>query len=132
MPKITFIGAGSTVFAKNLMSDIMQFPELADSTIILHDIDKKRLTESMRPSRRVTSCSGVSSINPIQFPMSPPRRSLQMAQSSNTRTGSFPTTRTPPRKRGEMQRGTTITTSMATSIRIHPLCTVQARTDRPN
>ncbi|MBV8899881.1 MAG: hypothetical protein JOY92_07195 [Verrucomicrobia bacterium] len=28
--KITFIGAGSTVFAKNLIGDILSFPELAD------------------------------------------------------------------------------------------------------
>jgi len=43
MPKITFIGAGSTVFAKNLMGDILSFPELADSTINLHDTDEERL-----------------------------------------------------------------------------------------
>jgi hypothetical protein len=28
MPKIAFIGAGSTVFAKNLMDDILSFPEI--------------------------------------------------------------------------------------------------------
>ena len=39
MPKITFIGAGSTVFAKNLLGDILSFPELANSTISLMDID---------------------------------------------------------------------------------------------
>ncbi len=43
MPKITFIGAGSTVFAQNLLGDILGFPELADSTISLHDIDPERL-----------------------------------------------------------------------------------------
>ncbi len=43
MPKITFLGAGSTVFAQNLMGDILSFPELADSTISLHDIDTERL-----------------------------------------------------------------------------------------
>ncbi len=43
MPKITFIGAGSTVFAKNLLGDILSFPELADLTISLHDIDPERL-----------------------------------------------------------------------------------------
>ena len=43
MPKITFIGAGSTVFAQNLLGDILSFPELADSTINLHDIDEERL-----------------------------------------------------------------------------------------
>src|SRR5512133_3933105 len=46
MPKITFIGAGSTVFAKNLLGDILSFPELADSTISLMDIDPVRLQTS--------------------------------------------------------------------------------------
>ena len=43
MSKITFIGAGSTVFAKNLLADILTFPELAESTITLFDVDEKRL-----------------------------------------------------------------------------------------
>lgn len=43
MPKITFIGAGSTVFAKNLLGDLLSFPELAHATISLHDIDPERL-----------------------------------------------------------------------------------------
>ncbi len=38
MAKIAFIGAGSTVFAKNLMGDILGYPELADSHIALMDI----------------------------------------------------------------------------------------------
>ncbi len=46
MPKITFIGAGSTVFAKNLLGDILNNPELAASTISLFDIDPERLRES--------------------------------------------------------------------------------------
>lgn len=46
MAKITFIGAGSTVFAKNLMGDILSYPELADSTLTLFDIDGERLRTS--------------------------------------------------------------------------------------
>ncbi len=46
MTKITLIGAGSTVFTKNLLGDILSFQELADSTIALHDIDEKRLRTS--------------------------------------------------------------------------------------
>ena len=46
MPKITFIGAGSTVFAKNLLGDILSYPELAASTISLYDIDPQRLRTS--------------------------------------------------------------------------------------
>ena len=46
MAKITLIGAGSTVFAKNLMGDILSYPELANSTISLYDIDAERLKTS--------------------------------------------------------------------------------------
>ncbi len=55
MPKITFIGAGSTVFAKNLMGDILGLPDLADSTITLFDIDEKRLKESEAVGRRIAT-----------------------------------------------------------------------------
>ena len=53
MPKITFIGAGSTVFTKNLLGDILAFPELATSTIALHDIDEDRLHTSEIVARNV-------------------------------------------------------------------------------
>jgi len=43
MAKITFVGAGSTVFAKRLLVDILSFPELTDVTISLHDINEERL-----------------------------------------------------------------------------------------
>ena len=46
MPKITFMGAGSTVFAKNVLGDSMMTPALAESTIALYDIDQVRLEES--------------------------------------------------------------------------------------
>ena len=46
MPKITFMGAGSTVFAKNVLGDAMLTPSLKDSEIALYDIDQKRLNES--------------------------------------------------------------------------------------
>lgn len=46
MTKITFIGAGSTIFAKNVLGDAMLTPSLADSHIALYDIDEKRLRES--------------------------------------------------------------------------------------
>ena len=51
--KITFIGAGSTVFAKNLLVDILSFPELADSQICLFDIDAERLRTSEIVAQRV-------------------------------------------------------------------------------
>ncbi len=43
MVKITFIGAGSIVFSKQLLLDILSFEKLRDSTIALMDIDEKRL-----------------------------------------------------------------------------------------
>ncbi len=59
MPKITFIGAGSTVFAKNLLGDILSFPELADSIITLHDIDAERLHTSTIMAHKVAQALGV-------------------------------------------------------------------------
>ena len=55
MPKIAFIGAGSTVFAKNLLGDILSFPELSGATISLHDIDAERLRTSEVVARRVAA-----------------------------------------------------------------------------
>jgi len=46
MAKITFIGAGSTVFAKNVLGDCMLTPALQDAHIALYDIDRTRLDES--------------------------------------------------------------------------------------
>ena len=45
-PKVTFIGAGSTVFMKNIVGDILQRPALAGATIRLMDINPTRLEES--------------------------------------------------------------------------------------
>ena len=59
--KITFIGAGSTVFAKNLIGDILSFPELADSTICLYDIDENRLKSSEIVAKRIATTLGVPS-----------------------------------------------------------------------
>jgi len=44
--KVAFIGAGSTVFAKNLMGDILSYPELQGSTLSLFDINDERLKTS--------------------------------------------------------------------------------------
>lgn len=44
--KLTFMGAGSTVFARNVIGDCMCSEALRDSTFALYDIDPKRLEES--------------------------------------------------------------------------------------
>lgn len=46
MDKITFMGAGSTVFAKNVLGDCMLTESLREYTLALYDIDAKRLEES--------------------------------------------------------------------------------------
>ncbi len=56
--KITFIGAGSTVFAKNLLGDILSYPELADSAVCLFDIDAERLRSSEIVARRIAQSLG--------------------------------------------------------------------------
>ncbi|MHC4563784.1 MAG: family 4 glycosyl hydrolase, partial [Planctomycetota bacterium] len=48
MPKITFMGAGSTIFAKSVLGDAMCTPALQDSHIAVYDIDPVRLKESAR------------------------------------------------------------------------------------
>ena len=58
MTKITFIGAGSTVFAKNLLGDILSFPELAEAEIALYDISPERLKTSEIVARKVADALG--------------------------------------------------------------------------
>jgi alpha-galactosidase len=53
MAKVTFIGAGSTVFARNLLGDILGREELAGSEISLFDIDAERLATSELVAHRV-------------------------------------------------------------------------------
>ncbi len=60
MPKIALIGAGSTVFAKRLIGDILLTPELADSVqFALHDIDKERLRTSEIVAKRIVEKLGL-------------------------------------------------------------------------
>ncbi|MEX0282900.1 MAG: alpha-glucosidase/alpha-galactosidase [Arenibacterium sp.] len=46
MTKIAFVGAGSTIFMKNIVGDVLLTPALADSHFALMDIDADRLAES--------------------------------------------------------------------------------------
>ena len=48
MLKITFLGAGSTVFARNVLGDVMSTEALRECEIALYDIDPVRLDESLR------------------------------------------------------------------------------------
>ncbi|MBC2602903.1 alpha-galactosidase [Puniceicoccus vermicola] len=60
--RIALIGAGSVVFAKNLLSDIFQFPELENSEICLMDIDPSRLKVADKMARRLAAAIGVSPV----------------------------------------------------------------------
>ncbi|MDQ0111891.1 alpha-glucosidase/alpha-galactosidase [Paenibacillus harenae] len=62
MPKITFIGAGSTVFAKNILGDVMQTPALQGFEIALFDIDAVRLGDSEKMLLNLKQTSGSSCI----------------------------------------------------------------------
>jgi len=54
MARIAFIGAGSTVFTRNLVGDVLGFRALADgTTFALMDIDAERLRTSELMVRRL-------------------------------------------------------------------------------
>jgi alpha-galactosidase len=58
MPKITFIGAGSAVFTRNLLGDILTYPELDGSEICLMDIDEERLGMVQALARKMVAQQG--------------------------------------------------------------------------
>jgi alpha-galactosidase len=58
-PRIAFIGAGSSVFMKHIIGDILQRPALSGATIALMDINKGRLDESEVIASRMVSTLGV-------------------------------------------------------------------------
>ena len=48
MARIVFIGAGSAVFTRNLVADLITFPGLTDTEVVLMDIDEERLDRVTR------------------------------------------------------------------------------------
>ncbi|SFR67818.1 alpha-galactosidase [Halogeometricum limi] len=59
MPTIALIGAGSMVFAKKLVGDVLSFPELADSEIRLMDVDDHRLSKTARVAEAMVENEGL-------------------------------------------------------------------------
>lgn len=51
--RIVFIGAGSVVFTRNLARDILSFPELGGTELVLMDIDGERLSGAEKLVRRM-------------------------------------------------------------------------------
>jgi len=62
MAKICLIGAGSTVFAQNILSDVLSNRDLADSEIALMDIDPERLSTSEIMARRIADTLGLTGL----------------------------------------------------------------------
>jgi len=58
LPKISLIGAGSVVFARRLLQDIMCVPELSDSTVSLMDTDPERLELMGKFARKLAIDTG--------------------------------------------------------------------------
>ena len=60
MPRIVLVGAGSVEFTRNLLGDILSYPELHDAEIVLHDIDPDRLVMAERMARWTADALGAS------------------------------------------------------------------------
>jgi alpha-galactosidase len=55
MPKIVIVGAGSMVFAKKIIGDMLDFEALKEMNLYLVDIDDKRLKYAEKMTRRIAS-----------------------------------------------------------------------------
>ena len=58
MKKFAFIGAGSFVFTRNIVRDLLSFPAFYDAEFCLMDIDKDRLDAIEACCRRILEASG--------------------------------------------------------------------------
>jgi alpha-galactosidase len=58
MTRVAFLGAGSSVFAKNVLGDCILTPEIPDLSISLHDIDPVRLDDSKRMIENIARNAG--------------------------------------------------------------------------
>ena len=67
-PKITFIGAGSTIFVKNILGDVFHREALKTAHIALMDIDPTRPEESHIVVRKLMDSAGASGKNHLPHP----------------------------------------------------------------
>src|SRR5690242_18553732 len=58
VPKVTLVGAGSTVFARQLMTDILAIPGLDEGVFALVDVDATRLDLARRIAERLVELTG--------------------------------------------------------------------------
>ena len=71
MTRIVLVGAGSVEFTRNLLGDILAFPELRDARSSLHDIDPERLRTAERMAEWTASALGATPT--IEAPPRPAR-----------------------------------------------------------
>jgi alpha-galactosidase len=57
-PTVVIIGAGSVEFTRELLGDILSFPELASIRVVLHDIDAQRLETAEAITRATARAAG--------------------------------------------------------------------------
>jgi len=57
-PTVVIIGAGSVEFTRELLGDILSFPELASIRVVLHDIDAQRLETAVAIARATALAAG--------------------------------------------------------------------------
>lgn len=58
MTRVVFIGAGSVVFTRQLLTDLLRFPDLPEIDLVLHDIDQSRLDVAEGTARQVSARLG--------------------------------------------------------------------------
>jgi alpha-galactosidase/6-phospho-beta-glucosidase family protein len=73
MLKITFLGAGSTVFARNLLGDCMSSDHLRDCEIALYDIDPQKARASREASNISVQASMLRILWKRLLPINPTR-----------------------------------------------------------
>ena len=66
-PKITFIGAGSTIFVKNILGDVFHRDALKSAHIALMDVDPTRLEESHVVVRKLMDSAGAFRANHLLY-----------------------------------------------------------------
>lgn len=59
-PTVAIIGAGSVEFTRELLGDILSFPELATTRVVLHDINPERLETAEAIARATARAAGAS------------------------------------------------------------------------
>ena len=73
MARVAFIGAGSTVFTRSLVGDVLRRPELADTaTFALMDVDAERLATSEAAVRAIRRSASPTSTWPCCWACSGP------------------------------------------------------------